>query len=296
MDYAATYARFVADRQGKEGALLATGGYVERHHIQPKSLGGSDEQANLLVLTPEDHFFAHLLLAKIHGGGMWWPLMMMASVAPTRWGMSAAKAAKMRNHYAAARRALSREGNNLFNATIYDWTNLDTGETVSACIYDMHKLMGGSRSTWTSVVSGARKSMRGWTIRPDEIRVRGLKGKIFDFVSRDGRMFRGTQGEFCEMAGLPPASGTRVVRYRSVSRCGWRLEGVEDRSHNAPKDGTRPGKGAKIITLERDGERLVGDRVEIARRLGTTVASVSASVYSLRTGKSQTFKGYCLST
>ena len=68
MDYRRIYSEFIVDRRTKEPAVE---GYTERHHIVPKSLGGTDEPANLIRLTAEDHFFAHLLLAKIHGGGMW---------------------------------------------------------------------------------------------------------------------------------------------------------------------------------------------------------------------------------
>jgi hypothetical protein len=41
-------------------------GYTEKHHIIPKCLGGSDEQSNLVNLTPEEHYIAHQLLVKIY--------------------------------------------------------------------------------------------------------------------------------------------------------------------------------------------------------------------------------------
>lgn len=40
--------------------------YTESHHIIPKCLGGSDVITNLVELTPEEHFVAHVLLVKIH--------------------------------------------------------------------------------------------------------------------------------------------------------------------------------------------------------------------------------------
>jgi hypothetical protein len=40
-------------------------GYVERHHIIPKCIGGSDEQANLVFLTAKEHFICHHLLTKM---------------------------------------------------------------------------------------------------------------------------------------------------------------------------------------------------------------------------------------
>lgn len=45
-------------------------GYTETHHIIPKCLGGSDDNYNLVKLSPEEHYLAHLLLTKIHPENM----------------------------------------------------------------------------------------------------------------------------------------------------------------------------------------------------------------------------------
>lgn len=52
-------------------------GYTERHHIVPRSRGGSDDASNVVTLTGREHYLAHWLLAKIHGGTMWVALMRM---------------------------------------------------------------------------------------------------------------------------------------------------------------------------------------------------------------------------
>jgi hypothetical protein len=39
--------------------------YTERHHIIPKSLGGSNKKENLVVLTAREHFICHWLLTKM---------------------------------------------------------------------------------------------------------------------------------------------------------------------------------------------------------------------------------------
>lgn len=39
-------------------------GYYEKHHIVPRSEGGSDSKENLVVLTAREHFIAHWLLYK----------------------------------------------------------------------------------------------------------------------------------------------------------------------------------------------------------------------------------------
>ena len=42
--------------------------YYEKHHILPVCLGGLNNSENLICLTPEEHYLAHLLLVKIYPG------------------------------------------------------------------------------------------------------------------------------------------------------------------------------------------------------------------------------------
>ncbi len=42
--------------------------YYEKHHVIPKCLGGTDEKHNLVLLTAEEHWIAHLLLVKMNPG------------------------------------------------------------------------------------------------------------------------------------------------------------------------------------------------------------------------------------
>lgn len=62
-------------------------GYCERHHVIPRSLGGSDEMSNIVTLTAREHFIAHLLLSKMcicsqHRHKMVWALHRMAFSCP----------------------------------------------------------------------------------------------------------------------------------------------------------------------------------------------------------------------
>lgn len=41
-------------------------GYIEVHHIIPICMGGVNTPENLVKLTPEEHYLAHLLLVKIY--------------------------------------------------------------------------------------------------------------------------------------------------------------------------------------------------------------------------------------
>lgn len=43
-------------------------GIFEKHHILPKSLGGGNEQENLVLVTPREHFLLHRLLCRMTVG------------------------------------------------------------------------------------------------------------------------------------------------------------------------------------------------------------------------------------
>lgn len=84
MNYQKVYDAIIQHRRdagcNKTGAVTK----FEKHHIVPVSLGGSDEPANLVRVTPREHFILHLLLVKMHTGA-------------ARGKMAAALALLMRN-------------------------------------------------------------------------------------------------------------------------------------------------------------------------------------------------------
>lgn len=41
-----------------------TSGYVEKHHVIPRSAGGPNDSSNIISLTAREHFICHLLLTK----------------------------------------------------------------------------------------------------------------------------------------------------------------------------------------------------------------------------------------
>ena len=52
--------------QRTHGRKKRRGVYFENHHIVPKCIGGTDEKTNLVLLTAEEHWVAHLLLVKMY--------------------------------------------------------------------------------------------------------------------------------------------------------------------------------------------------------------------------------------
>ena len=61
MNYALHYTRLI-DR----ARCRVLAGYVEKHHVVPRCLGGTDDDTNIVNLTAEEHYVAHQLLVKIH--------------------------------------------------------------------------------------------------------------------------------------------------------------------------------------------------------------------------------------
>ena len=61
MNCAKLYATIIEKRRNNP-----INGYVETHHILPRSLGGSDGKRNLIKLTAREHFVCHLLLTRIY--------------------------------------------------------------------------------------------------------------------------------------------------------------------------------------------------------------------------------------
>ena len=73
MNYSEQYNKLIQTRKER---ILLEGVYYEKHHIIPKSLGGSNCKDNLVHLTPREHYIAHLLLWKNSPENckLFWPL------------------------------------------------------------------------------------------------------------------------------------------------------------------------------------------------------------------------------
>ncbi len=61
MDYNKIYYQII-----KRGNNRKLEGYIEKHHIIPKCIGGSDDEDNIVELTAREHFLCHMLLCEIY--------------------------------------------------------------------------------------------------------------------------------------------------------------------------------------------------------------------------------------
>ena len=65
MSYIDRYNRFIDSLKNQSIVGLS-----EKHHIVPKSMGGTDDKSNLIALTPRQHYIAHWMLWKAYSGKM----------------------------------------------------------------------------------------------------------------------------------------------------------------------------------------------------------------------------------
>jgi len=61
MDYTRIYNQIIEHAQNRK-----LDGYIEKHHIIPKCIGGLDVKENLVELTAREHFLCHMLLCEMY--------------------------------------------------------------------------------------------------------------------------------------------------------------------------------------------------------------------------------------
>jgi hypothetical protein len=44
---------------------------MERHHVLPRSMGGGEQEGNIVLLTVREHYVAHLCLALLGNEAQW---------------------------------------------------------------------------------------------------------------------------------------------------------------------------------------------------------------------------------
>ena len=84
MNYSSIY-QSIVDKYGCQST-----GIVERHHILPRSMGGTDSSDNIVEVSPRVHYILHLLLYKMTEGNdrkkMWYAVWNMSNQGKVKTG------------------------------------------------------------------------------------------------------------------------------------------------------------------------------------------------------------------
>ena len=266
MNYSRIYEDLIADRRANPPSEDE---YYEVHHILPRCMGGGDEPENLIKLRPEDHFFAHLLLAKVHGGSMWAAVRIMAAAAigakpdvhKRRFGRSMPT---IRRKYSAARLWANEHlvglGHPSADRTIYHFRHVDGREERLTRVEFCAK-HGVDQSHVNGMINGRYKSAGKWFLAdrhtPESIGLpRGENHPMADrtaytFRNIDGREFVGTRLGLAANDNVPPASIGAIFTGSCLSAYGWYLPDRVDGGvvGRAATSGERNGTADKTVYL-----------------------------------------------
>lgn len=243
MNYEKIYQSIIEKRKANPAQ-----GVIERHHIIPRCLGGSDAEENMIDLTPKEHFLCHYLLAKMHGGSLWSAYYFMShpetnsgrgirvtssqyhagrinyiSYLKTKTGK---KNPNYGNSYSKeSRDKISKKRSNYIKENHpkaitekHYWVNDRSGDTFFGSHFDLSAQTGLSSERLRRVSSGGAYSHFGWVCKSSgrENMRTGINTNTADknkykWVLQDGSIFIGTRFDARQKLGLTQDGCSRLV-------------------------------------------------------------------------------------
>jgi hypothetical protein len=304
LNYSRIYDELISDRRANPPNEDE---YYEVHHIVPRCMGGGDEPENLVKLRPGDHFFAHLLLAKTHGGRLWAAVHLMAG-ARLRGTHYLAKEPRTlaRKRYARlsalARKKQVGANHPTSDKSVYEWENVD-GRSFSGTRIEFKTSVGAKCRGVDNVLTGYAKSAMGWFVPSllgeEDLKLFRTGGKrkerdqsIHVFKHEDGRQFEGTRRQFKEYSGVKRTMVDRLVLGGCYTASGWHIPALNPTGIDGKHfySGDRAGTAIKKVFhfMHTTGEEYIGTRMGLVERYGLN----RQAVHNMAKGVSATSGGW----
>jgi hypothetical protein len=168
-------------------------GFCEKHHIIPKSVGGTDEESNMVILTYKEHYVAHHLLTKMFDDKdsqrkMWTAFFFMH--------IGRDKEIKTNRSYVVAKRKMA-EGKSILNS----------GE-------------GNPMYGKTHPEETKNKMSKSWNRKS----LRNTDKKIYTFVHKEYGVEKCTRLELCKKYNISHKLVYKIVKRQSKSTLGWKIK------------------------------------------------------------------------
>ncbi len=284
MNYKKIYDQLIADRRLNPPSEAE---YVEVHHILPRCMGGTDEPENLIRLRPEDHFFAHLLLAKTYDTRQLWGALIAMHARKPR---SELLYKRTRVKYGFVRRRYGElcsefrvgEDNPNFNPEKITLKHKN-GSVVSATRLEWNVEYGVPHANLCGVLSGGRKSCLGWMLPRTKVEktgvLSGLNNPASDKVIRmwrhvDGRIVIADKYKLARQQGLRINDLSGVISGRHGHHRGWYLDQSKIGWKNKPNRVL--GRDDAVYTLIHvGGSNSSGNRRELSASTGVNQRGIS---------------------
>jgi hypothetical protein len=226
MDYLRIYNELIEHRKMMP---KLEGVYYERHHIVARCMGGGDEPENLVYLTVEDHFMAHLLLAKAYDTDELW-YAAKAMLIP-RDGRTVVKNRKMyaRVKEEAVRRFLAKRK----DFKKYEFRDLRTGEVLVGTRDDAKKKFGLTRNDVARLVLGQITTSKGVCMAVSNMAVPNVLDSTLHMFKHivSGETYQMTRKEFSVFADIPITYVNRIVDGEVKFTQGYCMASTDDWNH-----------------------------------------------------------------
>jgi hypothetical protein len=192
MDYKRIYEELIEHRKMMP---KLEGVYYERHHIVPRCMGGGDEEENLIWLTGEDHYMAHLLLAKAYNTkSLWYGVVAM------EMPVQGVQKVKHRRMIATARRKAAEASTKNEART---WVRVEDGKEFYRTRTEMRDEFGLSLHTTALLVLGYHKTSRGFYLKGTDLTKKGSDQNEYEFRNvKTGEVVKCTRQTVMDMWGL----------------------------------------------------------------------------------------------
>jgi len=253
MDYKHTYLSFVRQCKAKEPdcyrgldypqrqklGSMASGQYIEHHHIIPRHRKGTDKADNIVSFGYGDHLKAHYYYAKwVDTRGAWEAASMMAGMTKRARDFELTDELVEMAEEARLRFIASKQGElptgfaeNIESqrcTIVYEWEHKETGELFSGTLTEAAKKTGIPSNKLSAVAKGHNLSRNGWKLRGTEItpsHIQQRDNTTFRFIQLDTReVFEGTRWEFLAHLGETNRNISGFIKGRPATFGGWAID------------------------------------------------------------------------
>lgn len=269
--------------------------YVERHHIIPRCMKGTNAPTNIIRLRPEDHFFSHVLLAKHYGTHRLWAAVRIMAAAV---GGEHSHYSRVRKMYGLSRRLYVAE-NGGRDQHLYDFIS-ESGIKATCTRWALKKKYNLTTEGVYRIVSGRIKTHRGWALLSKSLESKFCWGMphgslnyktdqtIRKWRRKDGLEFTGATYALAEKHGLISNALSGVTSGKEASSQGWYLS---DRFDEYPSSSSLKAHTRQNISIKhKDGRILDGSRPIVMAKAELTFNDTCRLVNGTR----RTAKGWSL--
>lgn len=290
MDYKRIYEELIEHRKMMP---KLEGVYYERHHIVPVCMGGGDEDENLVWLTAKEHFIAHLLLALIYGGALWFAAQAMTMTKEGR-KLNSRMFSRIREEWSKEMR--KRRTSKL----VHDVVVVSTRETFRGTQSEIRVKYGLSVKDSSNLVRRKAKIVKGVALsetdlskswHPDVSRKTGYRSyddNRYEFrCIKTKEVFLFTRCEFAAHSGVTPSRISALLKGVMLTTKGYCLNSTTDADLKYKGRSTSRKYLFRVISTGVVYERTTHQMI-------TEFGLSRSAVEGLICGKSKTLKGFCL--